>query len=49
MASSAMDALKREHEAVVDEVWIDDSWKKMNMDQPKPFVGFKADEAKNAA
>lgn len=39
MAKSASDAIKKEKQFPVDDVWIDDDWKK-TQEFPKPPVGF---------
>lgn len=39
MAPSAKDALKKDKHAPVDDVWVDDDWKKMNV-EAKASIGF---------
>lgn len=40
-AVSAAEAIRLEKKAPVDDVWVDDDWKKMNPLSPPIKVGFK--------
>lgn len=42
MAKSAAEAIKREKDAPVDDVWVEDEWKKSNKFGYKPVEGFKS-------
>lgn len=44
MAKSAKEAIKLDKNTPVDDVWIDDEWKKGNTNQLADAIGFVVDE-----
>jgi len=40
-ADSAFQALKKDKKTAADECWIDDDWKKNNMQEERNKIGFK--------
>lgn len=46
MAVDAREAIRLEHSHPVDETYVDDDWKKANLDEPtKPPMGFKSKQS----
>jgi hypothetical protein len=43
MASSAIEAIRKEKKIPVDDVWVDDDWKKGNSEKLANAIGFQTE------